>query len=133
MRISLLQQLADNVSFALANFDSADEKARTEEQRERLARMLAALSATNEAIVRAKSRQELFELACEAAAQGGKFTSTKIGMVQPNSDYFAVVAAAGPNAASARGAAIATSEDLPEGRALAGTAFRSRLPCIVND
>ena len=129
----LLQRLADNVSFALANFDSADEKARTEEQRERLARMLAALSATNEAIVRAKSRQELFELACEAAAQGGKFTSTKIGMVQPNSDYFAVVAAAGPNAASARGAAIATSEDLPEGRALAGTAFRSRLPCIVND
>jgi diguanylate cyclase (GGDEF)-like protein len=129
----LLQRLADNVSFALANFDSADEKARTEAQRERLARMLAALSATNEAIVRAKSRQELFELVCEAAAEGGKFTSTKIGMVQPNSDYFAVVASAGPTAASAREAAIATSEDLPEGRALAGTAFRSRLPCIVND
>jgi diguanylate cyclase (GGDEF)-like protein len=129
----LLQRLADNVSFALASFDSADEKARTEEQRERLARMLAALGATNEAIVRAKSRPELFELVCEAAAQGGKFTSTKIGMVQPNSDFFDIVAAAGPTAASAREAPIATSEALPEGRALAGRAFRSRLPCIIND
>ena len=44
----LLQRLADNVSFALGNFDRADEKARTEQQKERLARMLAALSATNE-------------------------------------------------------------------------------------
>ena len=126
----LLQRLADNVSFALANFDAADEKAGTEQQRERLSRMLAALSATNEAIVRAKSRAELFELVCEAAAQGGKFTSTKIGMVQPDSDFFDIVAAAGPTAVSAREAPIATSEALPEGRALAGRAFRSRQPCI---
>ena len=67
----LLQRLADNVSFALESFDRADEKAKTEGQKERLARMLAALSATNEAIVRAKSRSELFELVCEATAQGG--------------------------------------------------------------
>jgi diguanylate cyclase (GGDEF)-like protein len=129
----LLQRLADNVSFALANFDRADEKARSEEQRERLARMLAALSATNEAIVRAKSRAELFQLVCEATAQGGKFTSTKIGMVQPDSDYFEIMAAAGPTAVSAREAPIAHSEALPAGRALAGRAFRSRLPCILND
>ena len=52
----LLQRLADNVSFALENFDRADDKARTEIQKERLTRMLAALSATNEAIIRATSR-----------------------------------------------------------------------------
>ena len=34
--------------------------------------MFAALSATNEAIMRAKSRTEMFELVCEAAAQGGQ-------------------------------------------------------------
>ena len=51
--VELLQRLADNVSFALENFDRADEKARTEEQKERLTRMFAALSATNEAIMRA--------------------------------------------------------------------------------
>ena len=64
--------------------------------------------------MRAKSRPELFDLVCEAAAQGGKFTSTKIGIVQPDSDYFDIVAAAGPTAASSREAPIATSEALPE-------------------
>ena len=72
----LLQRLADNVSFAIATFDRADEKARTESQKERLTRMFAALSATNEAIMRAKSRSELFDMVCEAAANGGRFTST---------------------------------------------------------
>ena len=76
----LLQRLADNVSFALENFDRADDKARTEIQKERLTRMLAALSATNEAIIRATSRSELFDLVCEAAASGGKFTLTSIAL-----------------------------------------------------
>ena len=98
----LLQRLADNVSFALENFDRVDEKARTEVQKERLTRMFAALSATNEAIIRANSRAELFDLVCEAAAKGGKFTSTTIGLARPDSDYLDFVAAAGPAAASAR-------------------------------
>ena len=76
----LLQRLTDNVSFAIATFDRADEKARTESQKERLTRMFAALSATNEAIMRAKSRNELFDLVCEAAANGGRFTSTTIAL-----------------------------------------------------
>ena len=129
----LLQRLADNVSFALGNFDRADEKARTEAQKENLARMLAALSATNEAIVRAKSRAELFELVCEAAAQGGKFTSTNIALVRPDSDFMEIVAVAGPTAASGRNARISTNAALPEGRGLAGQAFRSRRACIAND
>ncbi len=128
----LLQRLADNVSFALGNFDRADEKARTEAQKENLSRMLAALSATNEAIVRAKSRAELFELVCEAAAQGGKFTSTNIALVRPDDDFLEIVAVAGP-AAGARDARISINEAHPEGRGLAGRAFRSRRACFSND
>ena len=56
--IELLQRLAENVSFAVGNFDRVDEKTRIEEQKEHLTRMFAALSATNEAIMRAKSRAE---------------------------------------------------------------------------
>ncbi|HKU08498.1 MAG TPA: GAF domain-containing protein [Bradyrhizobium sp.] len=129
----LLQRLADNVSFALSNFDQADEKARTEEQKERLARMLAALSATNEALVRASSRAELFELVCEAAAQGGKFTSTKIALVRPGSDFMEFAAAAGPTAAGARTARMSINPDHPEGRGLSGEAYRTGKPCIAND
>ncbi|MCW5701455.1 MAG: GAF domain-containing protein [Bradyrhizobium sp.] len=129
----LLQRLADNVSFALAGFDRADEKARTEAQKERLARMLAALSATNEALVRAKSRQALFELVCKAAADGGRFTMTAIALARPDSQLLEFVAAAGPTAESSRSVAVSINADAPEGRGLSGTAFRSGKPCIAND
>jgi len=129
----LLQRLTDNVSFAIATFDRADEKVRTESQKERLTRMLAALSATNEAIIRASSRAELFALVCEAAAKGGKFTLTSIAMVKPDSEYLDVVAAAGPTASSARQATISTSAARPEGRGLCGSAIRSQQACIIND
>ena len=129
----LLQRLADNVSFALESFDRADDKARTEIQKERLTRMLAALSSTNEAIIRATSRAELFELVCEAAAKGGKFTSTSIMLMKPDDDFLDVVAAAGPTAASALQVRVSASEARPEGHGLSGRAIRSRQACIVND
>ncbi|HVQ67911.1 MAG TPA: GAF domain-containing protein [Bradyrhizobium sp.] len=129
----LLQRLADNVSFALENFDHADDKARTEIQKERLTRMLAALSATNEAIIRATSRAELFDLVCEAAADGGKFTLTSIALRKTDSDYLDVVGAAGPTGLSARLATISVNEMQPEGRGLCGQAIRSQRPCIIND
>ncbi|WP_426528659.1 sensor domain-containing phosphodiesterase [Bradyrhizobium sp. McL0615] len=129
----LLQRLADNVSFALENFDRADDKVRTEIQKERLTRMLAALSATNEAIIRATSRAELFDLVCEAAADGGKFTLTSIALMKPGSDYLDVAAADGPTGLSARLAKISINEAHPEGRGLCGQAIRSRRACIIND
>jgi diguanylate cyclase (GGDEF)-like protein len=131
--IGLLQRLAENVSFALDNFDRVDEKAKAEEQQERLTRMFAALSATNEAIMRAKSRTELFELVCVAASGGGKFTSTTVALASPGSDFLDIVAAAGPTAETTRNVRLSINEAHPEGRGLSGTAFRTRQPCISND
>ena len=129
----LLQRLTDNVSFAIGTFDRADEKARTESQKERLTRMFAALSATNEAIMRAKSRDELFDMVCEAAANGGRFTSTTIALANSGSDLLRIVAAAGPAAETTRHVRLSVDEARPEGRGLSGTAFRTRRPCITND
>jgi len=131
--VELLQRLAENVSFAIRNFDRNAEKARVEEQKDRLTRMFAALSATNEAIMRAKSRSELFELVCEAAANGGKFTSTSICIVRPGLDFFEIVAAAGPMAEKSKTSRLSVSEDRPEGRGISGIAFRTGEPCISND
>jgi diguanylate cyclase (GGDEF)-like protein len=131
--IALLQRLAENVSFALDNFDRVDEKAKAEEQKERLTRMFEALSATNEAIMRAKSRAELFELVCVAASAGGKFTSTTIALASPGSDLLGIVAGAGPAAETTRNVRLSNCADRPEGRGLAGTAFRTRRPCVSND
>ena len=131
--VELLARLAENVSFALDNFDRAEEKAKTEEQKERLTRMFAALSATNEAIMRAKSRTELFELVCVAASAGGRFTSTTIALAIPGSEFLDNVAAAGPTAETTRHVRLSINDAYPEGRGLAGTAFRTRRPCISND
>ena len=131
--VELLARLAENVSFALDNFDRADEKARTEEQKQRLTRMFAALSATNEAIIRAKSRAQLFELVCEAAANGGRFTSTTVALARPPGDQLHIVASAGPTAETTRGVRLSMDETRPEGRGLAGNAFRTRKACVSND
>nr|WP_249158630.1 GAF domain-containing protein [Bradyrhizobium jicamae] len=131
--IGLLKRLAENVSFALDNFDRAEDKARADEQKQWLSRMFASLSATNEAIMRAQSRDELYQLVCEAAATGGRFTSTTIALVRPDSDYMEIVATGGPTAAGARGVTLSINEAHPEGRGGAGRAYRSRRACIIND
>jgi diguanylate cyclase (GGDEF)-like protein len=131
--IQLLDRLAENVSFALDNFDRAEEKARTEAQKERLTRMFAALSATNEAIMRAKSRAELFDLVCLAASNGAKFTSTTIALAGADSDQLEIVASAGPSSDTTRNVRLSIDPDRPEGRGMSGTAFRTRQPCISND
>jgi diguanylate cyclase (GGDEF)-like protein len=131
--IQLLGRLAENVSFALDNFERAEEKARTEAQKERLTRMFAALSATNEAIMRAKSRAELFDLVCLAASNGAKFTSTTIALARAGSDQLEIVSAAGPSADTTRNVRLSVDPERPEGRGMSGTAFRTRQPCISND
>jgi len=131
--VELLARLAENVSFALDNFDRAEEKVRAEQQKERLARMFAALSSTNEAIMRSGSRAELFELVCEAAAAGGRFTSTSISLARPDSDFMDMVGVAGPTAENSRKVRVSVSEAHAEGRGVCGTAFRSGQPCICND
>jgi diguanylate cyclase (GGDEF)-like protein/PAS domain S-box-containing protein len=104
-----------------------------EERLLRLTRMFAALNATNEAVLRAKSREELFKLVCEAAVNGGRFTSTTIGLADPESDFFRLAASAGPNANVILNRQYAITASRPEGRGLMGIAYRSGRPSISND
>jgi diguanylate cyclase (GGDEF)-like protein len=122
----LMSDIAENVSFGLEMFER-------EQQKERISCMLAALSATNEAIMRAKCREELFQLVCEAVVEGAKFTSTTIALTQPDSEFLKTVATTGPTADYIRTLRFSTSADRPEGRGLSGTAFRTGQPSISND
>ncbi|MFN5713587.1 MAG: GAF domain-containing protein, partial [Bradyrhizobium sp.] len=112
--IALLAGIAENVSVALDNFGRATEKAKADAERERLSRMFAALSATNEAIMRARSRLEMFELVCAAAAHGGGFNSTSILIAKPGDDFMEMMAVAGPTAENARRLNVSRSEARPE-------------------
>ena len=128
-----MQRLADNVSFALENFDRADEKAKTEEQKESLTRMLAALSATNEAIVRATTRSELFDLVCRPPQRAANSPPPSIALTRSGSDYLEVVAAAGPTAASSREVRLSVNEAIRKDAGSAAWRSRSGKPCIIND
>jgi FOG: GAF domain len=131
--VELLQRLAENVSFALGNFDRTDEKAKAEKQKDRLTGMFEALSATNEAIMRAKTRAQLFELVCEAAVLGGTFSSATIALADPAGEFLRIAASKGINYDRMRNRRFAISAADPEGRGLTGTSFRTREPCIMND
>jgi diguanylate cyclase (GGDEF)-like protein len=97
-----------------------------------LSRMFAALSASNEAMLRAKSRQELFQWVCDAAVHGSKFSNCSI-LLPAGDKWVRPAARTGVTAAVLADIRISVDENLPEGRGTVGTAFRTGKPCVVND
>ena len=99
----------------------------------RLTRMYAALSATNEAIMRATTTEELYQRVCDAAVYGGKFLAATVCVPTPGSSLASIAAVTGPGAERLRAVPISLDAATPEGRGLVGTAFRTGQPCISND
>jgi diguanylate cyclase (GGDEF)-like protein len=124
--LSLMSRLAENVSFGLETLER-------EANRIRLTRMFASLSATNEAIMRATNRNELFNMVCAASVEGAKFTTATILLDEPEGDYFSIAGCAGPNESYIRQLKYSPNSALPEGQGLIGNAFRSGKPVVAND
>jgi GAF domain-containing protein len=124
--IKLVERMAENVSFGLEMFER-------ELQKERLAQMFAALSATNEAIMRAPTRSELFTLVCEAAVMRGKFTTVTVALHERGDTFLRIVSCSGPNRNRVIGTQFSIDPAHPAGKGMTGTAFRTRQTCIQND
>jgi len=122
----LMVDIAENVSFGLEMFDR-------EQQKVWLADMLSALSATNEAIMRARTRDALYDMVCEAAVMGGKFTSVTIALHEPGNTFLRIVACAGPNRHRVINTQFSTDPEHPAGKGMTGTAYRTGRVCIQND
>ena len=60
-----------------------------------IARTFAALSATNEAILYAKSPEELYRQVCEAAFSSGDFLATAIFLLEPGTNMLRLAAGFG--------------------------------------
>ncbi|MGY8685730.1 EAL domain-containing protein [Bradyrhizobium sp. UFLA05-153] len=137
---TLLERVVENVAFALERFEGTARQRRAERAQRQaeskeaeLNRMYIALYKTNEAMMRAESRQELFDLVCEAAVLGGRFTSTTIALAQPHDHFMKIVSTRGQNADRVLSTAFSISADHPQGKGLTGTAFRTRQPCVKNE
>jgi two-component system sensor histidine kinase/response regulator len=106
---------------------------RAELAAQRVARMFAALSDTNEAIMRVASPEDLYQRVCEAAVHGGKLLAATLCVPRENSMDAQIVAVAGASAEHLRNVRLSIDASIPEGRSLIGTAFRTQAPCVSND
>src|ERR1035438_706010 len=97
------------------------------------ARMFAALSATNEAILYAKSSDELYQQVCQAAFSSGDFLAAAILLLDPETSTLRFTAGAGKHVGQLRDTVISVVETTPCGMGLSGEAFRDQRPCISND
>jgi diguanylate cyclase (GGDEF)-like protein/PAS domain S-box-containing protein len=131
--VKLLERMGENVSFALENFERKRERRRAEQGTLRLNKMYAVLSATNEALLRARTRDELLQKVCDAAVHGGKFITAAAMLIEPNADWAHLVVMSGAGAEHWRHVRVAVNESYPEGRGLVGAAYRSQRPAISND
>jgi GGDEF domain-containing protein len=131
--IGLLERIEKNVAHALDSFERKAQRDRAEAATLRASRMYAALSATNEAIMRVASAEELFQQVCDAGINGGNFIGTAVLLPDIDKRWFRVAAFSGPAAANLHNVRIATDEALPEGRGPSGIAFRSGKSWVSND
>ena len=93
--VSMLERVSANISFALDNFDHEAARKSGERAMRRLNRMFGAISATNEAILRAKTEQELYQRVCDAAVNSGKSAATVVLLAEPDSIWLKPVAGTG--------------------------------------
>ena len=91
----MLERMSKNISFALDNFEHEAARKDGERATRRLARMFGAISATNEAIMRAKTERELYQLVCDAAVHSGKSFATVALLAEPGSTWLKPVAGTG--------------------------------------
>jgi len=98
-----------------------------------IARTFAALSATNEAILYAKSPEELYRQVCGAAFSSGDFLATAVFLLEPGTDRLRLAAGFGDDVKRLREIDISIASDVPEGLGVCGQAFRDRKISISND
>ena len=109
------------------------ERKAAEQRIRRLNRVYAVLSGINSAIVRTRSREELFHDACRIAVDEGGFRMAWIGLVDREAMLVQPVASAGAVGDFFEVAPLAVLENRPGGHGLAGRAVRELRPMVSND
>ena len=99
----------------------------------RVNRLYAVLSRVNEAIIRIREPQELYDAACRIAVEDGGFLLAWIGFVDPASKAIRPLARYGRDDDYLDDLRLSVDENVPEGRGPTGVATREGHPFINND
>jgi GAF domain-containing protein len=97
------------------------------------AHIFAALSATNEAILRSSTAEEMLQKVADAAVDGGKFQGAALFLKSKDTASLRMEAGAGEFVHLIAKMHLTTDPTTPHGQGLGGTAFRSNRPCFSND
>ncbi|ABB31247.1 multi-sensor signal transduction histidine kinase [Geobacter metallireducens RCH3] len=109
-----------------------EEHNQQEREIKRLNRLYAALSQVNHAIVRIRTREELFREVTRVLVEAGKFSMVWIGQHNPATHEIKVAAQEGDETGYLNGIRI-YADDRPEGRGPCGTAIREGHTYVCND
>jgi diguanylate cyclase (GGDEF)-like protein/PAS domain S-box-containing protein len=124
--VTLAERMAASLSQALDRLDT--------EVRERRAKsMYAALSAANEAIMRASSVEALLDSACQIAVQAGGFLLGTVFLLDRSTGLLSRAAASGPAAANTKEFSPSVDDTNPGGQGLIGMCCRTGEAQIAND
>ena len=130
-------RFADDAAGNVARMDviSRDVSERRERERKltQLSRVHAVLSGINSAIVRVRSRDELFRDACRIAVGAGEFRMAWVGVVDGDAMRVKPVAWDGDVRDFFENAPLALTETRPGGPSLVGQAVRGKVAVISND
>jgi PAS domain S-box-containing protein len=99
---------------------------------ERLNRLYATLSQINQSVVRVKTREQLFQEACEITVKFGRFQLVWIGRRDPKTQQVIPVARASKGEGYLDEIKV-YADDRLEGRGPTGTCIREKRKCIFND
>ncbi len=121
-----------NREHIIAAWTDITERKRAEARLHKLNRAYLVLSEVNEAIVRMRDPQVLFETACRIAVSEGGFRMAWIGMLDPQTRCVHPVASAGQVNGYLEQLAICL-DDSPHGHGPTATAMRSRTHVVSND
>lgn len=125
---SVAGDTASHMTFILRDISERRERLR---EIGRLSRLYSALSQINQAIVRTRARDALFETVCRVLVQQGRLRMAWVGWHDPGSERLLPAASWGDERHYLDSVAI-YGDDRPEGRGPTGTAFREGRPYIAN-
>ena len=91
------------------------------------------MNATNEAILYAKSPEELYGKVCEAAYSSGGFLATAVFLLDSETSLLRFATGCGEDIARLRSVDISIIANTAEGNGVCGQAFRDRGACVSND
>jgi diguanylate cyclase (GGDEF)-like protein/PAS domain S-box-containing protein len=117
----------------VGTFSDIDERKQTEKKVARLHDLYAALSQTNQAIVRINERDALFQEICRIAVEHGHFHMAWIGLVDHATQQVIPVASYGNSLHVLQEVAVSIDASKPAGCGVIGTAIRENRPNICND